>query len=63
MQHVVGAKKMYKKYLLSSVSMKKRTDGYRTVVAHVVTAMSDQVHKQRIKLSAIQFCDHHIFLK
>jgi hypothetical protein len=35
-----------------------------TDVAYVVTAMSDQVQQQRIKLSTIKFSDdHHVSLK
>jgi hypothetical protein len=37
--------------------MMKGTGGYHNVVTSVVTAMSDQAHKQWIKLSAIKFGD------
>jgi hypothetical protein len=44
--------------------MMKGTDGYHNVAASVVTGISDQVHKQRIKLSAIEVGgDDHISLK
>jgi hypothetical protein len=44
--------------------MMKGTDGYHNVSANVVTAISDQVHKQHIKLSAIDVGgDDHISLK